>query len=105
MDVDSGIETMEVDDQDVKFEIKRRRVKKKSELFLNFIIKDKVVYFNLIFILNVQDTSIGSEATVEQVTEAVSRVFLVSWKEDTEEAVYLPQLAECEEEGEIFVIS
>lgn len=29
MDVDSGIETMEVDDQDVKFEIKRRRVKKK----------------------------------------------------------------------------
>lgn len=52
-----------------------------------------------------QDTSIGSEATVEQVTEAVSRVFLVSWKEDTEEAVYLPQLAECEEEGEIFVIS
>ena len=104
MDVDSGIETMEVDDQDVKFEIKRRRVKK-SELFLTFIIKDKVVYFNLIFILNVQDTSIGSEATVEQVTEAVSRVFLVSWKEDTEEAVYLPQLAECEEEGEIFFIS
>lgn len=104
MDVDSGIETMEVDDQDVKFEIKRRRVKK-SELFLTFIIKDKVVYFNLIFTLNVQDTSIGSEATVEQVTEAVSRVFLVSWKEDTEEAVYLPQLAECEEEGEIFVIS
>ena len=104
MDVDSGIETMEVDDQDVKFEIKRRRVKK-SELFLTFIIKDKVVYFNLIFILNVQDTSIGSEATVEQVTEAVSRVFLVSWKEDTEEAVYLPPLAECEEEGEIFVIS
>lgn len=56
-------------------------------------------------ILIVQDTSIGSEATVEQVTEAVSRVFLVSWKEDTEEAVYLPQLAECEEEGEIFFIS
>ena len=57
------------------------------------------------FILNVQDTSIGSEATVEQVTEAVSRVFLVSWKEDNEQAVYLPQLAECEEEGETFVIS
>lgn len=26
MDVDSGIETMEVDDSDMKFEIKRRRV-------------------------------------------------------------------------------
>lgn len=33
MDVDSGIETMEVDDQDVKFEIKRRRVKKNLSYF------------------------------------------------------------------------
>ena len=35
MDVDSGIETMEVDDQDVKFEIKRRRVKKKFWVIFN----------------------------------------------------------------------
>lgn len=71
MDVDSGIETMEVDDSDMKFEIKRRR-----------------------------DTSIGSEATVEQVTEAVGRVCLVSWKEETQDAVYIPELADCEAEDD-----
>ncbi|XP_048766609.1 ubiquitin conjugation factor E4 B-like [Ostrea edulis] len=71
MDVDSGIETMEVDEQDTKFEIKRRR-----------------------------DTSIGSEATVEQVIEAVGRVCLVSWKGDSEEAVFVPELAECVDDGD-----
>lgn len=51
--------------------------------------------------MNEKDTSIGSEATVEQVTEAVGRVCLVSWKEETEDAVYIPELADCEAEGKV----
>ncbi|KAK3104970.1 hypothetical protein FSP39_014399 [Pinctada imbricata] len=70
MDVDSGIETMEVED-DIKFEIKRKR-----------------------------DVSIGSEATEDQINEAICRVFLVSWKEKTPEFLHLPYLEQNIQEGE-----
>lgn len=58
-----------------------------------------IVYCITIIHLNEKDTSIGSEATVEQVTEAVGRVCLVSWKEETQDAVYIPELADCDAEG------
>lgn len=60
-----------------------------------------IVHCITIIHLNEKDTSIGSEATVEQVTEAVGRVCLVSWKEETQDAVYIPELADCEAEGKL----
>ncbi|XP_055958481.1 ubiquitin conjugation factor E4 B [Patella vulgata] len=66
MDVDSGIENMETEDSEVsKPEIKRHR-----------------------------DTSIGSEATEDQILNAVSRVFTVSWKDSTTDTLHLPELGE-----------
>ncbi|XP_074654460.1 ubiquitin conjugation factor E4 B-like [Tubulanus polymorphus] len=71
MDVDSGIETMEVDEMETKPESKRKR-----------------------------ETSVGSEATEEQVLNTVSRIFQVSWKEPSLDCVYLPQLAEVFQSSE-----
>ncbi|KAJ8320744.1 hypothetical protein KUTeg_002331 [Tegillarca granosa] len=70
MDVDSGIETMDIDEAEMKYEIKRRR-----------------------------ETSIGSEASEEQVVNALQRVFCVSWKEQNQQSLHLPDLADCVQEG------
>ncbi|XP_064611043.1 ubiquitin conjugation factor E4 B-like [Liolophura sinensis] len=67
VDVDSGIETMEVDDVEVRpAESKRKR-----------------------------DVSIGSEATEEQILTSLCRVFLVNWREQNQESFYLPVLAQA----------
>ncbi|XP_048250307.1 ubiquitin conjugation factor E4 B-like [Haliotis rufescens] len=70
MDVDSGIETMEVEEPEPRPEIKRKR-----------------------------DVSFGSEASEEQVLSAVSRVFVTSWREKSCETLHLPQLVEVVDEA------
>ncbi|XP_053378562.1 ubiquitin conjugation factor E4 B-like [Mercenaria mercenaria] len=65
MDVDSGIETMEVDELESRQEAKRRR-----------------------------DASIGSEATDEQMINSICRVFQVSYKDKTPSAIHLPEVTE-----------
>ena len=49
--------------------------------------------------LFLQDTSIGSEATGEQLINSISRVFLVSFKEKTPATLHLPEVAESLQEG------
>lgn len=72
MDVDSGIETMEVDDAaEMKYDVKRKR-----------------------------DASIGSEATRDQMLSTVARTFLVSWKEATPDTMYIPDIACCVDDNE-----
>ncbi|XP_033763599.1 LOW QUALITY PROTEIN: ubiquitin conjugation factor E4 B-like [Pecten maximus] len=72
MDVDSGIENpMEVDDTEMKYDVKRKR-----------------------------DTSIGSEATKEQMLSTISRTFLVSWKEANPETLFVPDISCCVEEND-----
>ncbi|XP_052828184.1 ubiquitin conjugation factor E4 B isoform X1 [Octopus bimaculoides] len=71
VDVDSGIETMEVDDSD-RIEHKRKR-----------------------------DASIGSEATETQVLNSIIRIFLVSWREQRDPGtLHIPCLAEAFNEKE-----
>ncbi|XP_014216828.1 ubiquitin conjugation factor E4 B [Copidosoma floridanum] len=65
VDVDSGIENMEVDDSD------RREIPPRSRT----------------------TSSSSSEVTVEQVHAIVSRVLAVSWKMSTEGTIYLPDTA------------
>ncbi|KAG7198729.1 hypothetical protein KM043_001720 [Ampulex compressa] len=62
LDVDSGIENMEVEESDRKDAVPRSRT-----------------------------TSSSTEVTTEQVHSVVSRVLCVSWKESTEGTIYLPQ--------------
>ncbi|XP_041377968.1 ubiquitin conjugation factor E4 B-like [Gigantopelta aegis] len=69
IDVDSGIETMEVEEVDQRPEVKRKR-----------------------------DVSFGSEASDDQVLSAISRVFLVSWKDKKTDLLHVPHLAETIEE-------
>ncbi|XP_052821362.1 ubiquitin conjugation factor E4 B-like [Mya arenaria] len=71
MDVDSGIETMEVDEVEMKHDVKRRR-----------------------------DASIGSEASEEQMINSICRVFQVSFKEPSPAAIHLPELEETLSQGE-----
>ncbi|ESO98532.1 hypothetical protein LOTGIDRAFT_174217 [Lottia gigantea] len=67
MDVDSGIENMETEESDSRPEAKRHR-----------------------------DTSYGSEATEDQMLNAVSRIFVVSWKEEsTSDTLHLPDISSC----------
>ncbi|KAK7093486.1 ubiquitin conjugation factor E4 B-like isoform X2 [Littorina saxatilis] len=65
VDVDSGIENMEVEEADVRPD-KRKR-----------------------------DVSFGTEATEEQVKNAVCRVFLATWEEESEECLCIPDLAQA----------
>lgn len=46
-----------------------------------------------------QDTSIGSEATEEQMINSICRVFQVSFKEKTPTAIYLAELEEAIQQG------
>lgn len=46
-----------------------------------------------------QDTSIGSEATEEQMINSICRVFQVSFREKTPTAIYLPELEEAIQQG------
>lgn len=64
VDVDSGIENMEVEESDRKEPTSRSRT-----------------------------TSSSTEVTVEQIHAVVSRVLCVSWKESTEGSIFLPQTA------------
>ncbi|XP_046429762.1 ubiquitin conjugation factor E4 B [Neodiprion fabricii] len=64
VDVDSGIENMEVEESD------RRELAPRS-----------------------RTTSSSTEVTVDQIHTVVSRVLCVSWKESTEGAIFLPQTA------------
>lgn len=65
MDVDSGIETMEVDELDRRDSVKRHR-----------------------------DNSIGGDITEEQIQNTIMKIFYVNWKEasNTGDTVYLPDL-------------
>ncbi|XP_076648891.1 ubiquitination factor E4B isoform X2 [Halictus rubicundus] len=64
VDVDSGIENMEVDESD------RRDTKSRS-----------------------RTTSSSTEITTEQIHSVISRVLCISWKEPTEGTIFLPQTA------------
>ncbi|PVD36627.1 hypothetical protein C0Q70_03613 [Pomacea canaliculata] len=70
MDVDSGIETMEVEEYDARPD-KRKR-----------------------------DPSFSSEASDEQIKTALCRIFLVSWQKEREDIMYVPELAEAAEQTE-----
>ncbi|XP_013772323.1 ubiquitin conjugation factor E4 B-like isoform X1 [Limulus polyphemus] len=70
VDVDSGIENMEVDEVERKESVKRQR----------------------------KDSSISCDLTEEQVHSTVSRILRVSWKEDIPDTVYLPAVMEQDEE-------
>lgn len=72
VDVDSGIETMEVDEIEMRQEAKRRR-----------------------------DTSIGSEATGEQMINSICRIFLVSFKEKTPSTLHLPDVLESLQQDDV----
>ncbi|KAL4221583.1 Ubiquitin conjugation factor E4 B [Mactra antiquata] len=72
MDVDSGIETMEVDELETRQDVKRRR-----------------------------DASIGSEATTEQMINSISRIFQVSFHQETSSALYVPNVLEGIEEDAV----
>lgn len=52
-----------------------------------------------------QDVSIGSEATEEQILVSLCRVFLVNWREQNQESVYLPVLGQAAQSGELPVLS
>ncbi|KAL5014805.1 hypothetical protein ScPMuIL_009075 [Solemya velum] len=69
VDVDSGIDTMEVDDGEARQDSKRKR-----------------------------DVSIGSEASEDHLTTTLARIFQVSWKQSVPEVLYLPDLADALEE-------
>ncbi|RUS76022.1 hypothetical protein EGW08_016227, partial [Elysia chlorotica] len=74
LDVDSGIETMEVDDP----EPKRKRISSPG------------------IVESCYNISSGSEATEDQVKKALCRVFAVSWSEDlskSDKILYLQELA------------
>ncbi|XP_076166948.1 ubiquitination factor E4B [Ptiloglossa arizonensis] len=64
VDVDSGIENMEVEESDRKDSKSRSRT-----------------------------TSSSTEVTIEQIHSVVSRVLCISWKEPTEGTIFLPQTA------------
>ncbi|KAK7497939.1 hypothetical protein BaRGS_00010810 [Batillaria attramentaria] len=70
VDVDSGIETMEVEESDMRPD-KRKR-----------------------------DLSFGSEATDEQVKAALRRIFLATWQQGSEECLYIPELEEAAQNTE-----
>lgn len=72
MDVDSGIETMEVDELETRQDAKRRR-----------------------------DASIGSEATDEQMINSICRIFQVSYREKTTATIHLPEILEAVEKEEV----
>ncbi|CAG2230573.1 UBE4B [Mytilus edulis] len=81
MDVDSGIETMEVDETDTKYDVKASTGKYKQAY------KQK---------LNIE---VGAEANEEQMLSAIRSIFLVSWKESSSDTLHLPQLKDSVEEG------
>lgn len=66
VDVDSGIENMEVDELERKDSGKRQR-----------------------------DCSTNCDLTEEQVYNALSRIFCVSWKEETSNTIFLPNIAKA----------
>ncbi|KAL8587345.1 hypothetical protein ACOMHN_045592 [Nucella lapillus] len=65
VDVDSGIETMEVEEVDLRQDRRKRNL------------------------------SSGSEATEEQIKTALCRIFLATWEENDVDCTYIPDLAEA----------